>query len=92
VSWLALGKVFLFFFVFCAEFFLVLCVTIANYILKFGGNLSFFGIFNRFILFLGMFLDKSNVNYKYINYRNPVLQKMILMVLSVFLVRIQDLT
>ena len=62
----------------------MLCVTIANYILKFGGNLSFFGIFNRFILFLGMFLDKSNVNYRYMKYRNAVLQKMIFMVLGVF--------
>ena len=40
------AKYFYFFLVLEAEFFLVLCVTIANYILKFGTNLSFFGIFN----------------------------------------------
>jgi len=44
VSWLALGKVF--FLVLEAQFFFVLCVTIANYILKFRRNLSFFVIFN----------------------------------------------
>jgi len=31
-----------------------------------------------------MVLDKSNVNYRYMKYRNPVLQKMIFMVLGVF--------
>ena len=78
----ALGKIYLFFFLFATKLFLLGLYIILNNICKFGLLLHFFAIFIQFISFDWISWNNSNLNYKSFKYCKTMNVEMIFVLLS----------